>query len=72
MTRSPIRPTTMPMTTTQGTARSMTFQNDRPSDRILGTPASTAPAMPPRSEMPPFQTAKISSGLGKSPGWLIT
>ncbi len=71
MTRSPIRPTMIPMAT-QGTARSMTFQNDSPSERILGTPARTAPPMPPRSEMPPFQTAKISSGLLKSPGWLIT
>ncbi len=63
MIRSPIRPTAMPRAS--GAARaSATWKNRNPNRRMLIAFAIVAPAMPPSSEMPPFQMYSVSIGAG--------
>ena len=54
MIRSPMRPIAMP-SASAGATGSATWKNRYPSRRTRGTFTMTAPAMPPRSEMPPSQ-----------------
>jgi hypothetical protein len=70
-TRSPTRPTTIPRAS-PGAAASITFQNDSPSERILGRASTMAPKMPPSSEIPPSHTRSASPSESYSPAWLTT
>src|SRR5687767_9888626 len=56
-----VRPTTTPRAM-PGAAASITFQNDSFSRRIRGMAKKMAPKNPPRREMPPSQTRRMSSG----------
>ena len=55
MMRSPIRPIAIPRARGAVSA-SATWKNRRPKRRMLTAFAIVAPAMPPRSEIPPFHT----------------
>ena len=54
MIRSPILPTAIPKAS-GATNASATWKNRRPNRRILIAFAIVAPAIPPSSEIPPFQ-----------------
>src|SRR5919197_861309 len=71
MMRSPIRPTAMPIASGAGSA-SATWKNRRPKRRRVIAFTSVAPAIPPSSEIPPFQTSNHSTGEAKSPRCAIT
>ena len=58
----PIRPAANPVGT-QGATRSVTSRNGRLRIRANSARATITPSRPPWKAMPPFQTAKISSGL---------
>ena len=61
MIRSPMRPTTTPRAM-PGAAASITFQNDSFSRRMRGMAKKMAPKNPPRREIPPSQTKRMSNG----------
>jgi hypothetical protein len=60
----PIRPAPSPKGT-RGTTKSATRRNDFPRRRANKAIAAMTPRMPPCEAMPPFQIAKISSGLAR-------
>ena len=63
MMRSPIRPTAMPSASGAASA-SATWKKRSPNRRMLIAFAIVAPAIPPSSEIPPFQIRSASTGLG--------
>ena len=71
MMRSPIRPIVMPSASAGATA-SATWKKRSPYRRMFTAFAIVAPAIPPSSEMPPFQMSSHSSGLANSPEWAST
>src|SRR5437870_5448223 len=71
MMRSPIRPIAIPRAS-GAVSVSATLKKRRPNRRMLTAFAIVAPAMPPRREIPPFQTSSHSIGEAKSDTWAIT
>ena len=62
MMRSPIRPIAIPSASGAASA-SATWKKRSPKRRMLIAFAIVAPAIPPSSEMPPFQIKNASTGL---------
>ena len=72
MMRSPIRPIAMPRANGAASA-SATWKKRNPNRRMLIAFAIVAPAIPPSSEIPPFQISNASTGLGaNSDQWAST